>query len=246
MFGINGKPYVDLDQYITPQLQKLDKLKFDVAVGIAKSLAKKTGIDEYKNFQDYVYPKEFEGMDVYERISNFNPSDDIEEKISHLSKREQQIFYKMFYKLYPTINYICITDVSEWVAMMDHDDGENFPFIKEWAQTLPFEHIKVIRLIVNEPGVKTLMHTDYDLPYLERCKQNGTIPKIKESIYFNPFDWKKFYVWDPDTDTKHTINSKASIWNFADWHGADAPEHPAWSLMVHGTYTDEFRKLVLK
>lgn len=246
MFGINNKPYIKLDQHIDAQLQNLELLKKDVAIGIAQVLAKKTGIDEYENFRDYVYPNEFENMKSYQKISNFGPDKDIEHEISFLNKREKQIFYKMFYGLYPTINYICIKDVPEWVAMMDHDDSAYFTSVKEWANTLPFKEIKVIRLIVNEPGVKTLMHTDYDHAHINKMKSENSSPRIKESIYINLFNHKKFYIWDQDTDTKHIINAKASLWNFADWHGADASEFPAWSLMIHGRYTDEFRDVVLK
>lgn len=245
MFGVNGTPYISLDKYLHPQLDALESLKKDVAIGIAKVLSKKTGIDEYRNFVDYIYPKEFENMGSYERISNFKPDSEIDKSISNLSKREQQIFYKMYYGLYSTINYICIQDIAEWVAMMDPTDGDHFPFIKEWAKTLPFESIKVIRLIVNDPGVKTLMHTDYDHDHLARMKAEGNSPRVKQAIYINPFEHKKFYIWDEDTDTKHIIDAKASLWNFGDWHGADASEYPAWSLMIHGEYTEEFRKQVL-
>jgi hypothetical protein len=246
MFGINNKPYIKLDHHVTSQLAELESLKKEIAIGIAKVLAKKTGIDEYENFRDYVYPNKFENMESYQRISNFKLDTDIENQISFLNNREKQIFYKMFYGLYPTINYICIKDVPEWVAMMDHDDSIHFEFVKKWVKTLPFEEIKVIRLIVNEPGVKTLMHTDYDHLHIKKMKETGESPKIKESMYINLFEHKKFYIWDQDTDTKHIINAKASLWNFADWHGADSSEFPAWSLMVHGKYTDEFRKEVLK
>lgn len=246
MFGINGNPYEDLDDYLTPQLNELKSMEKEIAVGIAKVLAKKTGIDEYKNFIDYVYPKEYEGMGSYEKISQFVPDPKIEDYIATLNKREKQIFYKMYYGLYPTINYICIQDISEWVAMMDQEDGDHFPFIKEWAKTLPFKSIKVIRLIVNEPGVKTLMHTDYDRNHLKRMKVTNESPRIKQAIYINPFEHKKFYIYDEDTETKHIIKAKASLWNFADWHGADASEYPAWSLMIHGEYTDEFKSKVLK
>jgi hypothetical protein len=244
MFGINNKPYVDLDPYLTMQMHELNNLKKNVNISIAKVMARKSGVDDYRNWKKYLYPRPFEGMKAYENIRNFNP--DIDEEIHALDKREREIYFKIQYGLYPPITYISIKDVNEWAPMADENDHQYFECIKQWARTLPFNEIKIIRLMIQEPGQKILLHTDYDETYIAKCKKENKQPTIKEAIYCSPFKNKKFYVYDEETDTKHYVNSKASLWNLGDWHGADATEYPAWTLMIYGKYNEDFRKQVLE
>jgi hypothetical protein len=242
MFGINDKPYVSLDQHIELQLQELAKLTKDVNMGIAKVMANKSGVDDYRNWSKYVYPAAFEGMKAYENIRNFNPI--IDADVADMTNRERELFFKLQYGLYPPITYISIKDVKEWAPLADDDDSQHFQKLLEWANSLPFEEIKVIRLMIQEPGQKILLHTDYDEFYIQKCRDKNKKPAVKEAIYLSPFENKKFYIYDESTDTKHYVKSKASLWNLGDWHGADATEFPAWTLMIYGKYTDEFRKKV--
>jgi len=239
MFGVQNKPYVDLDPYLKQQMQELWNLKRKMSIGIAKVMAKKSGVDDYRNWIKYVYPLPFEGMSAYENIRNFNP--EVDEEIENLSKRERELFFKLYYGLYPPITYISIKDIKDWAPMGDDNDHLHFDFLKDWANTLPFEEIKIIRLMIQEPGQKILLHTDYDEYQIAKFVQEDRHPPIKEAIYCSPFENKKFYIYDEKTDTKHYVKSKASLWNMADWHGADATEFPAWTLMIYGTYTQEFR-----
>jgi hypothetical protein len=231
MFGVQNKPYVDLDPYLKQQMQELWNLKRKMSIGI--------GVDDYRIWIKYVYPLPFEGMSAYENIRNFNP--EVDEEIENLSKRERELFFKLYYGLYPPITYISIKDIKDWAPMGDDNDHLHFDFLKDWANTLPFEEIKIIRLMIQEPGQKILLHTDYDEYQIAKFVQEDRHPPIRESIYCSPFENKKFYIYDEKTDTKHYVKSKASLWNMADWHGADATEFPAWTLKIYGTYTQEFR-----
>lgn len=242
MFGINNKPYIELDSFIKDQLQELDSLKTDINMSIARVMSKKSGVDDYRNWSKYVYPHPFEGMKAYENIRNFDPV--LFPEIKKMSKREQELFFKLQYGLYPPITYISIKDVKEWAPLGDEDDSVHFKNLINWANSLPFDDIKVIRLMIQEPGQKILLHTDYDEFYIQKCKNENKHPAIKEAIYLSPFKNKKFYIYDEDTNTKHYVKCKASLWNLGDWHGADSTEFPAWTVMIYGTYTQEFRNTI--
>jgi|AntAceMinimDraft_11_1070367.scaffolds.fasta_scaffold01362_11 hypothetical protein len=240
MFGINNKPYIDLDPYLKPQMQELWNLKKSMSISIAKVMAKKSGVDDYRNWIKYVYPKSFEGMAAYENIRNFDPI--VDEEIAALSIRERELYFKLQYGLYPPITYISIKDIKAWAPMGDDNDHSHFEFLKDWANTLPFEEIKVIRLMIQEPGQKILLHTDYDEHQIAKFVKENKHPPVKEAIYCSPFENKKFYIYDEKSNTKHYVKSKSSLWNMGDWHGADSTEFPAWTLMIYGTYTQEFRE----
>lgn len=239
MFGANNKPYIDLDPFLQEQMDELAKLKRRMSISIAKVMAHKSGVDDYRNWIKYVYPKPFEGMQAYENIRNFEP--ELDDEINSLTTRERELYFKLQYGLYPPITYISIKDVKSYAPLGDDDDHLHFDFLKEWANTLPFEEIKVIRLMIQEPGQKILLHTDYDEYQIARFVKEGKNPPLKDSIYCSPFENKRFYIYDENTDTKHYVKSKSSLWNMGDWHGADATEFPAWTLMIYGTYTEEFR-----
>jgi len=65
-----------------------------------------------------------------------------------------------------------------------------FEFLKDWANTLPFEEIKVIRLMIQEPGQKILLHTDYDEHQIAKFVKENKHPPVKEAIYCSPFENK--------------------------------------------------------
>lgn len=242
MYLINGKPFLDVDSHLVNQLHELESMKKQMSIAIARTMAKKSGIDDYVNFKEFIYPKKFEDMNAYENIMNFDPV--IDEDVLELSKRERELYFKMQYGLYSPITYLSIQDVSDWSPLGDNDDHIHFEFLKKWVQTLPFEKVKVIRLMIQEPGQKTLLHTDLYKSHVQKCKDNNETPVIRDTIFFSPFETKRFYMYDEETNEKHYVNCKASIWNGGNWHGADATEFPTWTIKVHGTFTAEFRKSI--
>lgn len=244
MFGVNGKPFIDLDNVLRDQINELIGMKKRIAIGIARVLAHKTGVDDYVNWSKFVFDGPFEGMTSYGKLVNFDPKPDPD--IESMSVREREIFYKVHYGLYSPLNYIGITDIyNRWPLSDIDNDSVHFSYLQDWAKTLPFSEVAVMMLIVQDPGQKVLLHRDYSRDYTNKFLDDKDAIPFKDSIFFSPFADKRFFIYDDKTEQRHYVPCVASIWHYADWHGADAIESTAWTIKITGTFTEKFREEIL-
>jgi hypothetical protein len=154
-------------------------------------------------------------------------------------------FLKMAMGAYDPYIYYFLWEEGSWddrtAARKLTEEAAYFPNVVTWVEQLQgtvFEHIgRVIFFHCEADGIP-FEHRDLDA-------KNGidvVKPHRNEFIHIRPNTKKAFYLWDPDTQNKTYLNTRAAWWNDVDWHGGERIMEQSYSLRIDGKFTEEFRK----
>ena len=125
------------------------------------------------------------------------------------------------------------------------EESQFFPGVVSWVENLQAQNIidrigRVIFFLCDHNG-KDFEHRDLDA-------KNGVFendyytPHNNEFIHIRYRTKRGFYIWDPDTENKHYVNSHAGFWNDQDWHGGESSVEQEYGLRIDCKFTSEFRK----
>jgi len=257
--GIGGIPYINMEEHL--DMASFDKLQPEIYRGFAdaREYAKegtwmKPGFSFdkasykinwkpiYKAIEEFLAlpdddPIKLGGIDLYRDFNDF--------RVRNRFTR----YVKMAMGAYDPYIYYFLSDQGNWNDRTSirppTAEAAFFPGLVQWVEDLKtsgvFEYIgRVILFHVESDGVP-FEHRDLDA-------KNGVFdndlysPHRNEFIHLRPNTKKSFYLWDPDTQNKIHLNTKAAWWNDQDWHGGDAIKEQSYSLRIDGKFTEEFRK----
>lgn len=204
MIGLDNKPYIDYEKHIdTRYLQNNNE-------NIIKSIAN-CDVESWSltgkpcNVLETVDEKHYKV-----RNHNFQSYD-----LSEI--KNKQLFEQLYFKIY-NVGYFKYLKFNYNYT----DTMNNFHFMQNFFESLPFSSIREILLMVLPSGVETLVHRDPAHLNLDRF------------IYLRPNLDKPFFIYDENNSKKHYVNSLASEWNWLDWHGADARNYATYAIKVKG------------
>ena len=126
----------------------------------------------------------------------------------------------------------------EYLDMVDSTDiweptpeSEDFPYLMEFIQTLPFKETGRVLLIYDDSGKEVPAHRDH-----------MDIDVCNEFIWFRTNENKRFYVFNNQTGEKKYVESYSAWFDAVNqYHGSDAVPGLSFSFRVDGIFTDEFR-----
>jgi hypothetical protein len=255
--GINNLPYIDMEPYL--DMETFDNLQPEIIKGFAQSrmFAKEgTWMSPGFTFEDMSYVHNWKP--IYQAMEEFNSlpdSDPIKQAGMSLMPKdfknfqERNVFtryLKMSLEAYDPYIYYFLWEEGDW----DDRPGERqlteeskfFPSVVEWVLTLKsngiFDHIGRVMFFHCEHDGIPFEHRDLDA----RNGMNQTFPHRNEFIHLRPNTRNQFYLWDPETKNKCSINTRAAWWNDQDWHGGNRVMTQTYSLRIDGKFTEEFRK----
>ena len=235
MKGVNGQPWIDLDSHV--DLASLENIRYHVYAGLAtsrpmvsryfESTTEFMDPDDLKKLIDYVgkpllplYPKhlEVEAMD-----------DDAACKQAYrsLEPEQQRIFLKLLGASQPFYTLALYTQ-GQWKPVSD-----NFPELRKWIETLPFDKITQVVFYQIEGLNPTVIHRD---KFLADDQTHSS-----EFIWFRITPGKDFFVYDHDNLVKHRVTSASCFFNERDFHGASPTNSMSVSMKIWGTFTQELR-----
>lgn len=238
MKGVNGKPYIDTDQFVN--IEELKSLRYKIYAALSKSQpivseyfkSENEFLDE-RDLQNLInfagaplvplYPKHMEFMEM-------DSSDPRRVIYESLTEVEQRIFLKLMGGSQPFSTLVLKTQY-EW-----QENAKQFPELCNWINKLPFETVKRAVFYVIEGLNPTVIHADKNLP---DHKTHGT-----EILWCRITPNKSFFIYDKEKNYKHQVTSTSCFFNERDYHGADPINHLSVSLKMWGTFTEEFREKV--
>ena len=257
--GINNQPYIDMAPYL--DMDGFEKLIPEVIRGFAdgRQFAKEGtwmapgfttekmsyGVNWkpiYKAIEEFLAlpdddPIKMGGIDLYRDFNDFS----VRNRFTR--------YIKMAMGAYDPYIYYFLSDQGDWndrtSVRPPTPEAAYFPNLVKWVEDTQkngiFEYIgRVIIFHVEADGVP-FEHRDLDA-------KNGVLendfytPHRSEFIHIRPNTRKSFYIWDPDTENKVHLNTRAAWFNDQDWHGGDKIMRQSWSLRIDGKFTEEFRK----
>lgn len=126
----------------------------------------------------------------------------------------------------------------------------DFPEIKSFAESLPFDYLGVVSAFYNEHYIPLGYHRDLNFFPYERGNNPNPFPHRQELIWFR-FDLDRpFKLFDIDSSTGEVLETVpvegySAFFNHHNWHGNFDPyPNSTITLKFEGKFTDEFRKLV--
>lgn len=253
--GINGIPYVDMEQYI--DMQYFESLQPEIIRGFAEArefakegtwMAPGFTFEEmsyqpywkpiYKAMEEFMAlpdndPIKKAGMPLYDNINNFK------------DRNKFTRFLKMAMGAYDPYIYYFLWEEGSWddrtAPRKLTEEAAYFPTVVKWVESM-------VGTIFEDIGRVIFFHVEADgLPFEHRDldAKNGINvinPHRNEFIHIRPNTKKGFYIWDPEKKNKVYINTRAAWWNDVDWHGGDKIMEQSYSLRIDGKFTEEFRQ----
>ncbi len=249
--GINNKPFINLDPFI--DIDAFSSLHHKICRGIVMSVDKKEGnIVEPGGFDDAY---EFHAKPVFMALQEYHalPEDHeirvIGREIGEYQNRDKFVLYlKLVLGAYDPYQFIFLkTEEGGWATRFEDKewtkDSEQFPELVTWINNLVttnvFKSLGRIIIFKAEHDCQMFMHRDLILP-----EETGYFDHKHEFIHLRANLDKPFYMWDPDTNIVHTVNSRATFFNDQDWHSGGKSNKQTYSIRIDGEFTDTFRELI--
>lgn len=235
MFGINGKPYANLDPYV--DIQSLVDLKPLIAFGLAKC-------SEYKisgtiGDQRHLFDQTKTAVTPAVRKVINDKSYPYKDLLKELNDYDKIVIFCKYMHDITTLGEVIplrrYTDPKyekhRAVSSTNSQCYEYFKPLHDWLESQNiFDEIGRMLIFINEPGNYGPLHTD----------QADHKSKKEPFIWINIDNRKKFWIMDLDTDTRHDVSANVITFESADWHGSDPTEYVGWSLRVDGVFSKEF------
>lgn len=257
--GINNQAYIDLAEYL--DLNTFEKLQPEIIRGFAEAreFAKegtwmKPGFELDGLSQLYHWKPIYQALEEFLELPDDNPIKlggiDLYRDFKNYKIRNKFTRYlKMAMGAYDPYIYYFLWEEGSWndrtAARKLTEEAVYFPNVVKWVENLItsniFEHIgRVIFFHIEANGIP-FEHRDLDIKN-GILKHNEYTPHRNEFIHIRPNTKKPFYIWDPETQNKMYINTRAAWWNDQDFHGGGQIMEQSYSLRIDGKFTESFRK----
>ncbi len=258
--GINGNPYIGLDQYI--DVQKFQELHPEICKGfaLAREFAKEgtwitPGMDPKDSSYILNWKPIFQAFAEYQALPEDHPIKVQGREIfpTNFKDYKQRNLFTRYLKLtleaYDPYVYYFLWEEGDWNHRGDTkvktEESKFFPGVVDWVENLVKTNVfsqigRVIFFLCDHDGI-SFEHRDLQANNGIMDSRHYTEHR-NEFIHIRPRTKRGFYIWDPETKDKTYVNSHAAFWNDQDWHGGEVVKTQEYSLRVDGVFTDEFRK----
>jgi len=256
VIGINGNHYFDLESYL--DMKEFDRLQPEIYLGFsqAREFAKEgTWMTPGFTFDNMSYKVNwkpiYRALEDFMKLSEDDPIkqaglplyNDIK---NYQSRNKFTRFLKIALGAYDPYTYYFLWEEGSWndrtAPRKLTEEAKYFPNVVRWVENL------IVEQIFSHIGRVIFFHCEADgIPFEHRDldAKNGidvVKPHRNEFIHVRPNTKKAFYIWDPLTQNKTYINTRAAWWNDQDWHGGEKIIEQSYSLRIDGRFTEEFRK----
>jgi len=255
--GIGGQKYFDLEKYL--DMDTFDKLQPEIYSGfaLARQYAKEgTWMEPGFTFEDMSYRVDwkpiYQALDEFMKLPDDNPIK--VEGMKHWPKdfkdyKQRNVFtryLKMALGAYDPYIYYFLWEEGDWNDRPGErqmtEESKYFPNVVNWVlkmkENFIFESIGRVIFFHCEHDGLPFEHRDLDA----KNGMNKTFPHRNEFIHIRPDTRNQFYLWDPETKNKYSLNTRAAWWNDQDWHGGNRTKAQSYGLRVDGKFTQEFRE----
>lgn len=254
--GINNQPYIDITPHI--DIAEFDLLQPEIIRGFAdaREYAKEgTWMKPAFKIEDMSYIPNWKP--IYKAIEEFLalPDDDPIKKggidlyrdFDDFRVRNRFTRYiKMAMGAYDPYIYYFLWEQGSWddrtKARTLTEEARYFPNTVKWVESMIgpiFENIGRVIFFHREADGVAFEHRDLDGT---KGIQEGYTPHRNEFIHIRPNLKAPFYLWDPKTQTRTYINTRAAWWNDQDWHGGDRLMQQSYGLRIDGKFSESFRE----
>ena len=240
MLGINGKPFISLDRYLTLTDDDWNDIYFEICLGMATS-ENIFPLSYYPKNQVY-WPHHPENIKLPQDVNYGKLSDRQKMTVKSLDWKYRFRFLKYYGGVYFSENQtLLLTKVDDPVS--GYFDREQATEFTDEAQQ---NFSKTIAMLNNSKIFENLGRVivwgqDPYQPVLTHKDQLGV--KVDYFLHINPVKNKRFFIFDEDTGQKHyTDKHRVIMFNNADWHGCDPQTHFSVSLKISGKFKDKIIK----
>jgi len=242
MYTINNLPYLDLSSHV--DLQGLELIEKDIIFGIVKSRGFiSEGCANTKNCYDQAIPSLLmtQWKDYLQDPSN--PNYQYYKELQFVV-RDCLMFnrYVGKYQQMGQVLYLrnTVDNGRHGIWSKSYSDGcsdrpgyANFPALREWINNCKiFDEIGRILFFFNAPGEPHSIHKDTFTGH----------PDHFILINLNT-DRKTVFVLDND-GTRHTLDSKVSVFDVRNYHGSEGKDFYSWTLRIDGIYNKEWAESI--
>lgn len=248
--GINSQPYIDLDIHI--DIQGFTALHYEICKGIVMADYKKEGnmvkpaaADQYR----WEFKPLYQALEEYHALPADHEIKRLGIEIGEYENRDKfMLFLKLALGAYDPYQFIFLkTEAGGWESRFEEkawteDAVNHFPKVKQWIeQEIQDKVFKTIgRIIVFKAEHDCLMPLHRDLIEPE----TDYYPHRHEFIHLRPNADKPFYIYDPETDTRISVDCRAAFFNDLDWHAGGRSDIQSYSIRIDGAFSDEFREKI--
>ena len=240
MHLINDQLYVDLSDYI--DLPALEAIKNDILIGMVKS---RNGFHEssarYHNYLDQTYPSLLNTTADYLIRDPANPYHKYYKKLN-FNRRDCVMFTKLAgeYQQMGQVLYLrVLKDPSNITTKYATDENvdtpwfNNFPELREWISNLKiFDQVGRVLMWTNAPGEPGAIHRDSYVGWPDHFVLINLDPHKKEVFILD------------DDGNRHTIKSKACVFDIRNYHGSQGKDFPSWTFRVDGLFNEEWARSI--
>lgn len=251
--GINGSPYFNLDKFL--DINTFVNLHGEISKGIVLSKYKKEGniVKPAGGLEPGGWIPPFKpscvALQEYYMLPDNDPIKIAGKELGEMNNRDQFIQYlKLTLGGYDAYQFVFLkTEEGGWDSRFDEkewtEDSKYFPNFKIWLENLVhsniFKHLGRILIFKQEHDCLPVCHRD---SYGSDIGVHGYENHRSEFIHLTINNQKKLFLWDPETDKKIYVESRACWFNDLDWHGSDRNVTQTYSIRIDGQFTEDFRR----
>lgn len=252
MIGLYGRTHFELEDYI--DLKQFDQIQMDIwkGIAVAKPISDHGYLISKKLYEDGDLSSTMPVMPLMEAYQNYLALP-VDNKIKLTG---DQIFKEHGYNALSTfLKYAYgAHDLCYHYLLWDHHEGwrsdlnhrrltkisRYFSTLIDWVDSLItneiFSNIGRAYIIAIDSKGHSFEHRD---PPLDPDVDSNIFP---EFIHIRPNTKRPFYVFDPDENKKHYVESRIGWWNDRDVHGGEAILEPSYAIRIDGIFNDNFRR----
>lgn len=275
LLKIKDKPYLTLDKFLDIEQHLKLRHVWEFLISQKWNEAKKGVWNAAGHNPDEIYSRDtiFREQDLlYYSMTTANKDRQTDKELDqHLSHFESSgdreglaKYLKLRYKSFDPYNILHLRTTNRKLYAADalkftEDDWHSyswkewmndFPRIKSFAESLPFEHLGIVSVFYNEHYIPLGYHRDLNFFPYEWGNDPKPFAHRQELIWFR-FDLDRpFKLFDIDSASGKVLESipvegYSAFFNHHNWHGNFDPyPNSTITLKFEGKFTDEFRKLV--
>ena len=239
MLGVNGKPFVSLDDVIDVSI--MAELHDEICLGLAM-------IDQTEHSMTQCLKRGDAALDLYDHRYKESAEDVTDadlEVLKTLTAEQRRRFWMIKYGVYLPWTYCVqlLDDANVWIKKHSSADKvipeqvqRLFPKTLAFAYGLPmFQEIGRICIFGVHPNHHVVCHRDASF---------AAWPRRDDLVMVSPIKQKPFYLYDVDTQQKHYVDCHLAVFNDHDYHGADACTCFTYNFRIDGVYTPEWREQI--
>jgi hypothetical protein len=236
MYLINGQPYADLTNFV--DIQGLEDIKLDIAMGIAKSwnslvVSSATIGNCLVQEPDSIMTKTYDQIlrdplnPNHEYFKELGFNRNLCSRFIIMSDQVQTLGQMIVLRWFKIDRAVHLKSSAD--GCRDTPAYDNFPSLRNWiGQLKVFDQIGRINFWINSPGEPSCIHKDAFLGTPDNFLQINLDPTRKS-----------VFVLD-DHGQQHTITSKVSVFDIRNYHGSQGHGSHGWTLRIDGVYNQEW------